>query len=80
MQTDKIKLIVEYADERMRSGITQNHLHVFGNIDKVDGLLDILNEDLKRYPPDSEVNNIMPIFHFMAFIKYLIKGCYDATV
>ena len=63
----------------MRSGITNNYLHVYSNIDKVGGLLDILKDDIKRYPPNSDVHNVVPIFHFMAFIK-LHTSSKDATM
>jgi hypothetical protein len=65
----QIKFIVEKIGEDSRFGITSNPLHVWGNLNKAVGLSDMLSQDLRNYPPDSQVDNTLNIYQFIVFVR-----------
>lgn len=65
----KIKFIIETSGEGMKFGFTDTPLYVYGNINKVIGLWDIIKEEMDKYPPHSQVDHVLPMFKFIAFIQ-----------
>lgn len=65
----KVKFIVEKMGEDGLFGMTSKSLHVWGNLNKTVGLSDILRRDLKKYPPDSQVDNALNIYQFIVFVR-----------
>ena len=64
-----IKFTVEKLGEGKLFGITSNPLHVWGNLNKTVGLSDIIRQDLKKYPKDSQIDNVLNIYQFIVFVR-----------
>ena len=65
----KVKFIVEKIGEGRVFGITSNPNHVWGNLNKTVGLSDIITQDLKQYPKDSQIDTVINIYQFIVFIR-----------
>lgn len=65
----KIKFIVEKMGEGGLFGVTSNQLHVWGNLNKVLGVSDMLREDLKNYPADSQIEHTLNLYQFIVFVR-----------
>ena len=64
-----IKFTVEKLGEGELFGTTSNPFHVWGNLNKTVGLSDIIQQDLKKYPKDSQIDNVFNIYQFIVFIR-----------
>ena len=58
--------------EGHKFGYTNTPLYVYGNINKVIGLWDILKKKIDTYPPNSTCDIIIPMFQFIAIITFNI--------
>lgn len=65
----KVKFTVEKINDSGLFGITSTPIHVWGNLNKTVGLSDMLREDLKNYPSNSQVDNVLNIYQFIVFVR-----------
>jgi len=66
----KVKFLVDAMVEGYKCGVTKNPLYFYGNINKVIGLMQMLKEELKKYPVDSAVNMILPMYNFISLVRF----------
>jgi hypothetical protein len=64
----KVKFIVDRVGEDMTHGDTTDHNYFYGNINKVPELWQLIKAELDKLPPNSSLDNAVPMYNFIGCI------------
>lgn len=78
--TPIIKFIVEKIDSTYKVGFTFNSDHIYGNINKVIGLWDLIKKEMDKTPLDCELCIVRPMFHFICVMSFNMTNKKDVSM